>query len=70
VSDNGIGIPEKHQAEVFDMFKRFHVEKSTGSGLGMALVKKHIEYLKGDISFTSSKDGTVFTITIPMGKTL
>lgn len=70
VSDNGIGIPEKHQAEVFDMFKRFHVEKSTGSGLGMALVKKHVEYLNGDISFTSSKDGTVFTITIPMGKTL
>lgn len=68
VSDNGIGIPEQHQDEVFDMFKRFHVKNSTGSGLGMALVKKHIEFLKGDISFESSKDGTIFTITIPMDK--
>ena len=66
VSDNGIGIPEKHQKEVFDMFKRFHVGVSTGSGLGMALVKKHIEYLKGDISFKSSAEGTTFKIIIPM----
>ncbi|MEI8706377.1 sensor histidine kinase [Pseudoalteromonas sp. B62] len=68
VTDNGIGIPDKHQSEVFDMFKRFHVETSSGSGLGMALVKKHIEYLDGEISLQSSNSGTTFKITIPMDK--
>ena len=68
VTDNGIGIPQKHQSEVFDMFKRFHADTSTGSGLGMALVKKHIEYLNGEISLQSSAEGTAFKIIIPMDK--
>ena len=66
VKDNGIGIPEKHHHEIFDMFKRFHVETTTGSGLGMALVKKHIEYLQGTILFESSTAGTMFKVTLPM----
>jgi signal transduction histidine kinase len=66
VEDNGIGIPEKHHHEVFDMFKRFHIETSVGSGLGMALVKKHIDYLKGIILLESSAKGTTFKITLPM----
>ncbi|MBH0040093.1 sensor histidine kinase [Pseudoalteromonas sp. SWN166] len=68
VTDNGIGIPQKHQSEVFDMFKRFHADTSSGSGLGMALVKKHIEYLNGEISLQSSAEGTAFKIIIPMDK--
>ncbi|WP_024610694.1 HAMP domain-containing sensor histidine kinase [Pseudoalteromonas sp. TB64] len=68
VTDNGIGIPEKHQSEVFDMFKRFHAETSNGSGLGMALVKKHVEYLNGEISLHSTNTGTTFEIIIPMDK--
>ncbi|GAA59491.1 periplasmic sensor signal transduction histidine kinase [Pseudoalteromonas sp. BSi20652] len=68
VTDNGMGIPQKHQSEVFDMFKRFHAQISTGSGLGMALVKKHIEYLNGEISLQSSDEGTTFKISIPMDK--
>ena len=68
VTDNGLGIPQKHQSEVFDMFKRFHAETSTGSGLGMALVKKHIEYLNGEVSLQSSDEGTTFKIIIPMDK--
>ncbi len=68
VTDNGMGIPQKHQGEVFDMFKRFHAQTSTGSGLGMALVKKHIEYLNGEISLQSSDKGTTFKIVIPLDK--
>lgn len=68
VEDNGIGIPTEYQSEVFDMFKRFHTQTSSGSGLGMALVKKHIEYLNGEISLQSSDKGTTFKITIPMDK--
>ncbi len=65
IVDNGIGIPEEYQSEVFTMFKRFHPEISNGSGLGMAIIKKHIDYLNGSITFRSSKEGTSFKITIP-----
>ena len=66
ISDNGIGIPQEHQGEVFTMFKRFHPNRSNGSGLGMAIVKKHIDHLNGTISFESSNQGTLFKIIIPL----
>lgn len=66
VSDNGIGIPDEYQSEVFTMFKRFHPNISDGSGLGLAIVKKYIDYLNGTITFESSKQGTLFKIIIPM----
>ena len=40
ISDNGIGIPTSKQADVFKMFHRFHPDISTGSGLGLSIVKK------------------------------
>lgn len=66
ISDNGIGIPDEYQAEVFTMFKRFHPKHSNGSGLGMSIVKKHIESLNGTIKFESSPQGTAFKIMIPV----
>lgn len=64
VEDNGLGIPAENHNEVFTMFKRFHASK-IGSGLGLSLVKKHIEAMKGSISFISSSKGTQFTIILP-----
>lgn len=65
VEDNGLGIPEERQNEAFQMFKRFHPTTSFGSGLGMAIVKKHIDYMKGTIEMNSSALGTKFTVTLP-----
>ncbi|XQF92015.1 response regulator [Pseudoalteromonas espejiana] len=48
------------------MFKRFHPHLSEGSGLGLALVKKHVEFLKGTINFVSSSHGSTFKITLPL----
>ena len=65
VSDNGIGIPHARQHAVFDMFKR--IDSRSGDGLGMTLVKKHIDRLGGDISFTSTEgEGTVFSVSLPL----
>lgn len=64
VEDNGIGIPEEHQSEVFDMFKRFHDESVKGSGLGLYIIKKHIEKIGAKIDFESSKSGTSFYLEI------
>ncbi len=65
VEDNGLGIPEEYHKKVFSMFERFHPNISFGSGLGMSIIKKHIDALGGEIIFTSSKDGSKFTLTIP-----
>lgn len=65
VSDNGIGIPKESQHAVFDMFKR--IDDRSDNGLGLALVKKHIERLDGKIGFTSVEgQGTSFTVTLPL----
>ncbi|AOT07751.1 sensor histidine kinase [Pseudoalteromonas luteoviolacea] len=62
VEDNGVGIPEAHHDEVFEMFKRFHPHLSSGSGLGLAIVKKHVDKMQGYIKFETSKKGTRFLI--------
>lgn len=60
VADNGPGIPENIQKKIFEPF---FTTKSEGSGLGLALVKKMVEEMGGEIDFVSKEgEGTVFTI--------
>ncbi len=60
VRDNGQGIPEEHQSRVFDMFYRASAH-SSGSGLGLYIVKESIAKLKGTIRVESHFDkGTSF----------
>jgi signal transduction histidine kinase len=63
IADNGIGIPAEHHARVFSMFNRF--SEQSGSGLGLSLVKKHVDRLKGTIGFESGGDVTRFTLSLP-----
>ncbi|KZN61502.1 hypothetical protein N478_05365 [Pseudoalteromonas luteoviolacea S4060-1] len=65
VEDNGIGIPKKFTERVFGMFQRFHPNVAYGSGLGMYIIKKHVEKMNGSIQFTSSSSGTTFTVILP-----
>lgn len=66
VEDNGIGISKKDQENLFDAF--YQVNESTvktGCGLGLAITKKLIQLLGGDITVESYPDqGSVFTFTI------
>jgi signal transduction histidine kinase len=65
VEDNGIGIPEDQQANVFRMFYRA-TEKSEGAGLGLYIVNEVVEKLQASIQITSAfGKGTKFTITFP-----
>ena len=68
VEDNGLGIPEKQQAEMFTMFKRFHTRVSFGSGLGLYMMKKSADILGGDIVFESPAKGSVFKVILPVKK--
>ena len=65
VEDNGLGIPEQYQDRVFEMFQRFHPHIAYGSGLGLYIIKKHVEKLHGHITLFSTEQGTKFVISIP-----
>jgi PAS domain S-box-containing protein len=66
--DNGIGIEWAHKERIYDMFYRA-TSRSTGTGLGLYIVKSMIEKLKGQISFESTLGhGTTFLLTIPNQK--
>lgn len=64
ISDTGCGIPE----EIIDkIFLPFFTTKKQGSGLGLFLVKNHIESLGGKIEVESQvKKGTTFKIYVPI----
>ena len=63
VSDNGSGVSEENKQKVFE--PKF-TTKTSGMGLGLAMVKNIVETYKGSISFVSEKDkGTTFIVTFP-----
>jgi signal transduction histidine kinase len=68
VKDSGIGIPEEEQKNLFDRFFRAkNASNIQGTGLGLNIVSKYIEELKGSIRFESELNkGTTFYITIPL----
>jgi two-component system nitrogen regulation sensor histidine kinase NtrY len=63
VSDNGAGVLEENKMKVFE--PKF-TTKTSGMGLGLAMVKNIVEMHKGTISFESEPNkGTTFKVTIP-----
>jgi signal transduction histidine kinase len=64
ISDNGEGIDEEQQPKIFSMFYR-GTTRSTGSGLGLYLVKETVEKLGGSITLSSKLGhGTTFTVVL------
>lgn len=49
IKDNGIGIPFKSRKKIFDVFERAVGGTFTGTGIGLAIVKKVIEKHHGEI---------------------
>jgi len=68
VTDNGIGIAPEYHEQIFTLFKRLHTsDKYEGTGLGLAVCKKVITRLGGDIKVSQAKNaGTVFELKIPL----
>jgi len=70
VSDSGTGISEDQVSYIFDTFYQAdHTSnfQQSGSGLGLALVKKYVELHGGIVEVNSKeKEGTTFALTIPI----
>lgn len=67
IRDNGIGIEEEYQEEIFEMFKRLHNKNEyEGSGLGLSICNKIIQEHNGAIKVESNKgEGSTFIISLP-----
>ena len=65
IKDNGIGIEESDKPSIFNLFSRRHSQDDyKGSGIGLAICKKNVEKLGGEISYESNEDkGTTFIFT-------
>lgn len=67
ICDNGIGIKDEDQENVFEPF---YTTKENGSGLGLAICSRIIENHGGYINFKSKAgNGTKFSINLPAAKT-
>ncbi|WP_290623332.1 MULTISPECIES: PAS domain S-box protein [unclassified Archaeoglobus] len=64
VRDNGIGIPEQYHERIFNIFERLHGEEVyPGTGVGLAIVKKAVEIIGGEVGLQSRVgEGSTFWI--------
>ena len=70
VKDNGIGIKEKHQKTIFNIFKRLHnLEEYQGTGIGLAHCEKIVNLHNGKIWVESTySEGSTFNFILKMKK--
>lgn len=65
LKDNGVGIEEENLSKIFEPYKRLTLD-GEGKGLGLYLVRTHVEAMGGTINVTSSPNkSTTFIIEIP-----
>lgn len=67
--DTGIGIDSRDLDRIFEEFEQIdeaHTGSYNGVGLGLSVVKKYVELMKGDIHVESEVGrGTTFTVSLP-----
>ncbi|QIM66825.1 hybrid sensor histidine kinase/response regulator [Mannheimia granulomatis] len=68
LTDSGIGIPEKDQRKIFDMFyqaENSKEKKAQGSGIGLSVAKRIAKLMGGDLVVASKEhQGSTFTLTV------
>ncbi|NPE27321.1 PAS domain S-box protein [Methanococcoides sp. SA1] len=63
VTDNGIGIEERHLEKIWNVF--FQVQQTSGDGLGLSMVKRIVDKHKGNVHVDSvPEQGSSFIITL------
>jgi two-component system OmpR family sensor kinase len=69
VSDNGPGIPKDQRERVLQRFVRLHPGDTTGSGLGLSIVKGIVDACGGELQLKDSPEGGMTAcITLPLIK--
>lgn len=72
VADNGVGIPQDEQSDVFSEYYQLEKperDRSKGLGLGLSIVKRLCEILELEINLESNAhSGTMFHLDLPVGQ--
>jgi PAS domain S-box-containing protein len=68
VHDEGVGIPAAEQSQIFERFYRGSQRSGgRGTGVGLAVVCRYVELLKGSVSVESELGrGSTFLLTLPL----
>ncbi|MBP8792994.1 MAG: PAS domain-containing sensor histidine kinase [Lutibacter sp.] len=68
IIDKGIGIPLKDQKHIFERyFRAENALTNQGTGIGLNIIKGHLESLNGTLSFESiENEGSTFTVKLPL----
>ena len=70
VTDTGVGMTKEFVKHIFDEFSQEESSARTyykGSGLGMAISKRYVDLMDGNISVESEKGkGSTFTVELPL----
>jgi signal transduction histidine kinase len=67
VQDNGLGLDlNRHGAELFQLFRRFHPNAGEGTGVGLFLVNRLVQAEGGRVEVESEPEqGTTFRVFLP-----
>ena len=68
IQDWGIGIPDSERSHLFEPFYRgSNVRNTLGTGIGLAIVKKAVELMGGEVTVTSEVSvGSTFIVELPL----
>ena len=70
IRDNGAGLSEEEQAQLFTQFTQLQMSRLRGYGLGLSIVQRIVEKLNGDVGVESEPgQGSTFYFTLPIADT-
>jgi len=70
IEDNGIGVPTEYHEKIFKVFERLQKDKTRGTGIGLAIVKKGMERMGGSAGVESGapRVGSIFWVELKAAK--
>lgn len=70
VRDNGIGFDVAYRDKIFEIFNRLHASGYEGTGIGLALVRKAVQRMEGEVWAESTPgEGATFSVSLKLADT-
>ena len=70
VRDNGIGFDVAYRDKIFEIFNRLHASGYEGTGIGLALVRKAVQRMEGEVWAESTPGaGATFSVSLKLADT-
>jgi signal transduction histidine kinase len=67
VRDNGIGFDVAYRDKIFEIFNRLHASGYEGTGIGLALVRKAVQRMEGEVWAESAPgEGATFSLSLKL----